>query len=137
VRIGGLALPNRAGNGVVRHAEPHALGAFPNRVRKQARAPSIMAGDFQRGASMRVAGTPRHPHGMARGAAGAVQATPANGAATARVAPGPGVHWRAFVEGAGPDPRNRALATPKRFPGHGDTAPSLAACRAKSPGARQ
>jgi beta-N-acetylhexosaminidase len=31
-------------------------------------------------------------------------------------------HVRAFIEGAGSDPRNRVLVTLKHFPGHGDTA---------------
>jgi len=155
VRIGGLVLLNRVENGVVRNAEPHALGAFLNRMQKQARVPLIVAGDFERGASMRVAGTPRYPHAMAYGAAGDTRATRANGAATAREARALGVHWlfapvadvnsnpdnpiinvrsygedpaavaahvRAFIEGAGSDPRNRVLVTLKHFPGHGDTA---------------
>ncbi|MDP2996839.1 MAG: glycoside hydrolase family 3 N-terminal domain-containing protein, partial [Bryobacterales bacterium] len=75
VRIGGLVLLNSVENGVVRNAEPHALGAFLNRVQKQARVPLIVAGDFERGASMRVAGTPRYPHAMAYGAAGDTRAT--------------------------------------------------------------
>ncbi|MDP2997541.1 MAG: glycoside hydrolase family 3 N-terminal domain-containing protein, partial [Bryobacterales bacterium] len=155
VRVGGLVLLNRVDNGVVRNAEPHALGAFLNRMQKQARVPLIVAGDFERGASMRVAGTPRYPHAMAYGAAGDTRATRAIGAATAREARALGVHWllapvadvnsnpdnpiinirsygedpaavaahvRAFVEGAGSDPRNRVLVTLKHFPGHGDTA---------------
>ena len=155
VRIGGLVLLNRVENGVVRNAEPYALGAFLNRMQKQARVPLIVAGDFERGASMRVAGTPRYPHAMAYGAAGDARATRANGAATAREARALGVHWlfapvadvnsnpdnpiinvrsygedpaavashvRAFIEGAGSDPRNRVLVTLKHFPGHGDTA---------------
>ena len=93
MRVGGLVLLNRVQNGVVRNAEPHALSAFLNRMQRQARVPLIVAGDFERGASMRVAGTPRYPHAMAYGAAGDIRATRANGAATAREARALGVHW--------------------------------------------
>jgi len=93
VRVGGLVLLNRVQNGSVRNAEPHAAAAFLNRMQRRARVPLIVAGDFERGASMRVAGAPRFPYAMAYGAAGDVERTRAMGAATAREARAIGVHW--------------------------------------------
>lgn len=93
VRVGGLILLNRVQNGVVRNAEPHALAAFLNRLQKQSRLPLIVGGDFERGSSMRVAGSPRFPYAMAYGAAGDIRATRALGLATAREARALGIHW--------------------------------------------
>ncbi len=93
VRVGGLVLLNRVQSGGVRNAEPHATAAFLNRMQRLARVPLIVAGDFERGASMRVAGAARFPYAMAYGAAGDVERTRAIGAATARQARALGVHW--------------------------------------------
>ncbi|MBI4876462.1 MAG: glycoside hydrolase family 3 C-terminal domain-containing protein [Acidobacteria bacterium] len=93
VRVGGLVLLNRVQYGTVRNAEPHAAAAFVNRMQRQAPVPLIVAGDFERGASMRVAGAPRYPFAMAYGAMGDLAATRALGAATAREARALGVHW--------------------------------------------
>lgn len=93
VRVGGLVLLNRVQSGGVRNAEPHATAAFLNRMQRRARVPLIVAGDFERGASMRVAGAARFPYAMAYGAAGDVERTRALGAATARQARALGIHW--------------------------------------------
>ncbi|HBY63713.1 MAG TPA: glycosyl hydrolase [Solibacterales bacterium] len=90
--VGGLILVNRIQNGIKR-AEPFAMAAFLNRMQKAARVPLIVGGDFERGASMRVAETVKYPHAMAYGAAGDLEATKRLGEATAREARAMGVHW--------------------------------------------
>ncbi len=91
--VGGLILLNRVPGGVVPNAEPFALAAFLNRMQKLAKTPLIVGGDFERGASMRVANTTKFPHAMAYGAANDIEATRKTGAATAREARALGVHW--------------------------------------------
>jgi beta-N-acetylhexosaminidase len=91
--VGGLVLLNRAQDGVVQYAEPYAVASFINRAQKLAKLPLIVAGDFERGASMRVAGATEFPHAMAYGAGGDTNATRRLGALTAREARALGVHW--------------------------------------------
>lgn len=93
VRAGGLVLVNVANGRLVRRAEPYELAAFLNRAQRMARIPLIVAGDFERGASMRVESTTAFPHAMAFGAAGDPAATRYEGAVTAREARALGVHW--------------------------------------------
>ena len=64
-RVGGLILVNRSNGRGIQRAEPYALAAFVNRMQRLARIPLIVAGDFERGASMRVNGTTLFPHAMA------------------------------------------------------------------------
>ncbi|MDX2151084.1 MAG: glycoside hydrolase family 3 N-terminal domain-containing protein [Bryobacteraceae bacterium] len=90
--VGGLILVNRIQGGIKR-AEPFAMASFLNRMQRVARVPLIVGGDFERGASMRVAETVKYPHAMAYGAAGELDATKRLGAATAREARAVGVHW--------------------------------------------
>jgi beta-N-acetylhexosaminidase len=92
-RVGGLILLNRTANGVVQNAEPYETAAFLNRMQRIARTPLIVGGDFERGASMRIAGTTKFPHLMAYGAAGDVNASRVEGQATAREARAMGFHW--------------------------------------------
>ncbi|MBY0505672.1 MAG: glycoside hydrolase family 3 protein [Bryobacteraceae bacterium] len=91
--VGGMIVINRVVNGQVRNAEPHAMAAFLNRMQKVAKVPLIVGGDFERGASMRVANTTKFPHAMAYGAANDLKATRMEGYATAREARALGVHW--------------------------------------------
>jgi beta-N-acetylhexosaminidase len=91
--VGGLILLNRVQAGQVRNAEPFAVALFLNRMQREAKLPLIVGGDFERGASMRVANTTKFPHAMAYGAANDLQATRKTGAATAREARALGVHW--------------------------------------------
>jgi beta-N-acetylhexosaminidase len=93
VGIGGLIVNNRVVNGTVRNAEPYAMVAFLNRMQKLAKIPLIVGGDFERGASMRVANTTKFPHLMAYGAANDLEATKLLGRATAAEARALGVHW--------------------------------------------
>lgn len=93
LRIGGLIVNNRVQYGLVRNAEPHAMALFLNQMQKLARTPLIVGGDFERGASMRVAGTTRFPHSMAYAAARDTGASRREGLMTAREARALGVHW--------------------------------------------
>jgi beta-N-acetylhexosaminidase len=93
VGVGGMIVINRVVTGQVRPAEPHAMAAFLNRMQKVAKVPLIVGGDFERGASMRVANTTKFPHAMAYGAANDLKATRMEGYATAREARALGVHW--------------------------------------------
>ncbi len=93
LHIGGLIVNNRVIGGQVRNAEPYAMVTFLNRMQRLARIPLIVQGDFERGPSMRVAGTPRFPYNMAYGAAGDLEATRYLGAETAREARALGFHW--------------------------------------------
>lgn len=92
-QVGGLIVLNRVRNGLVVNAEPHAMAAFLNRMQRAAKLPLIVGGDFERGVSMRVAGTTKFPHNMAYGAAGDLEGTRFLGRHTAREARAMGVHW--------------------------------------------
>lgn len=93
LHIGALIVNNRVVNGQVRNAEPYAMAVFLNRMQKLSRIPLIVQGDFERGASMRVANTAKFPFNMAYGAGGDPQATFFEGAETARQARALGVQW--------------------------------------------
>jgi beta-N-acetylhexosaminidase len=93
LHIGGLIVVNRVQNGMVRYAEPHAMAVFLNRMQKMAKVPLIVAGDFERGSSMRVAGGTPFPYSMAFAAARDPEATHFEGLVTAREARALGVHW--------------------------------------------
>jgi beta-N-acetylhexosaminidase len=92
-RVGGLVLVNWSNGRVMQKAQPHALGAFLNRMQRLARVPLLVAGDFERGASMRVDGTTVFPQAMAFGAAGDPSLTRFEGEVTAREARALGVQW--------------------------------------------
>ena len=93
IRVGGLILVNWSNGRIVEKAEPYALAAFVNRMQRLARVPLFVAGDFERGASMRVDGTTVFPHAMAFAAAGDPSLTRYEGEVTAREARALGVHW--------------------------------------------
>jgi beta-N-acetylhexosaminidase len=93
IGVGGLIVNNRVVNGLARNAEPQAMVTFLNRMQGLAKVPLIVGGDFERGASMRVANTTKFPHAMAYGAARDYAATKLMGLATAREARALGVHW--------------------------------------------
>jgi beta-N-acetylhexosaminidase len=93
LKVGGVIVVNRVVDGSVRHAEPHAMASFLNRMQRLAKTPLLVGADFERGASMRVSGTVKYPHLMAYGAADDLALTRALGAATAREARALGVHW--------------------------------------------
>lgn len=93
VKVGGLILLNRYEYGNVRNAEPYATAAFLNQMQRLAKTPLLVAGDFERGASMRTTTATKFPHAMAYGAAGDTSATFALGASVARESRAMGVHW--------------------------------------------
>ncbi|BDC49179.1 hypothetical protein F183_A14950 [Bryobacterales bacterium F-183] len=93
VKVGGLIVLNRYEYGNVRNAEPFSTVAFLNQMQKLAKTPLLVAGDFERGSSMRMSAVTRFPHAMAYGAGGDTNATFNLGAAVAREARAMGVHW--------------------------------------------
>ena len=93
LQVGGLILLNRVQGGAAVKAEPYATGVFLNRMQRLAGIPLLVGADFERGASMRVSGTPQFPHAMAFGAADDLESTRALGRATARECRALGVHW--------------------------------------------
>jgi beta-N-acetylhexosaminidase len=95
-RVGGMVLVNWSNGRVTQKAQPYALGAFLNRMQKLSRVPLLVAGDFERGASMRVDGTTVFPQAMAFGAAGDPALARFEGQVTAREARAVGVQWLFF-----------------------------------------
>jgi beta-N-acetylhexosaminidase len=95
-RVGGMVLVNWSNGRLTQKAQPYALGAFLNRMQKLSRVPLLVAGDFERGASMRVDGTTVFPQAMAFGAAGDPALARFEGQVTAREARAIGVHWLFF-----------------------------------------
>ena len=91
--VGGFIIAGRIRNGNVIPAQPFEMTAFINHQQRQAKTPLLVASDFERGASMRVAETARFPYQMAFGAAHDLAATRAFGAATAVEARALGVNW--------------------------------------------
>ncbi|MBS1874138.1 MAG: hypothetical protein JSU00_13055 [Acidobacteria bacterium] len=93
LHIGGMIVLNRVVAGSARNADPYAMAVFLNRMQRLSRLPLLISGDFERGASMRVANTTKFPHNMAYGAARAYEASRFEGAQTARESRALGVHW--------------------------------------------
>ncbi len=91
--VGGFIVAGRIRNGNVIGAAPFEMAAFINHMQRMAKTPLLVASDFERGASMRVAQTARFPYLMAFGAAHDLAATKELGAATAREARALGVTW--------------------------------------------
>jgi beta-N-acetylhexosaminidase len=93
VKVGGLILVNWSNGRVIQKAEPYAVATFLNRMQRIATTPLMVAGDFERGASMRIEGTTVFPHAMAFGATGDPAFSRYEGEVTAREARALGVHW--------------------------------------------
>lgn len=91
--VGGFIVAGRIRDGSVIPAQPFELAAFVNHMQRQAKVPLLVASDFERGASMRVAETARFPYMMAFGAAHNLSSTHELGAATAREARAMGINW--------------------------------------------
>ncbi|MGA8028770.1 MAG: glycoside hydrolase family 3 N-terminal domain-containing protein [Bryobacteraceae bacterium] len=91
--VGGFIVAGRIRNGNVIPAQPFEMAAFIDHMQRVAKTPLLVASDFERGASMRVAETARFPYLMAFGAAHDLSATRELGAATAREARAIGVTW--------------------------------------------
>lgn len=93
VHVGGFIIAGRIQNGDVIAAQPFEMAVFVNHMQRQARTPLMIASDFERGASMRVAETARFPYMMAFGAAHDLGAIRELGAATPVQARALGVNW--------------------------------------------
>ncbi len=95
-RVGGMVLVNWSNGRLTAKAHPYALAAFLNRMQKLSRVPLLVAGDYERGASMRVDNTTVFPQAMAFGAAGDPALARFEGQVTAREARATGVQWLFF-----------------------------------------
>jgi beta-N-acetylhexosaminidase len=93
VKVGGLNLVNWSNGRTIQKADPYAVASFLNRMQRITRTPLLVAGDFERGVSMRVSGVTVFPHAMAFGAAGVPEFSRYEGEITAREARAIGVHW--------------------------------------------
>ena len=91
--VGGFIVAGHIRNGSVILAKPYEMVTFINHVQSLAETPLLVASDFERGASMRVADTTNFPYFMAFGAAHNLAYVKALGAATAREARALGVNW--------------------------------------------
>lgn len=91
--VGGFIVAGRLRNGNVISAQPFEMAVFINHMQRLVKTPLLVASDFERGASMRVAETARFPYLMAFGAAHDLTAMRELGAATAREARTLGVTW--------------------------------------------
>lgn len=91
--VGGFIVAGRIRNGSVIPAQPFEMATFINDMQRQSPVPLLVASDFERGASMRVANTAPFPYQMAFGAAHDMPAIKELGAATAREARALGVQW--------------------------------------------
>ncbi len=93
LHAGGLILVNRVQDGHVQSSEPYAMAAFLNRMQRAAKLPLLVAGDFERGDSMRVTSKTLFPHAMAFAATRDPGLSRYEGAVTARQARALGVPW--------------------------------------------
>jgi beta-N-acetylhexosaminidase len=93
LRVGGFVLVNRVENGRVHSAEPYAMAVFLNRMQRASHIPLLVAGDFERGDSMRVDSETLFPHAMAFAATRDPALSRLEGEITARQALAMGVPW--------------------------------------------
>ena len=96
--VGGLILVNVSNGRVVAKANPLEAASFINRMQRLSKIPLIVAGDFERGASMRVDATTAFPHAMAFTASRDPEEARLEGEITAREARALGVQWLFFPD---------------------------------------
>ena len=97
--VGGLVIINAGtGRNGSRAADPLEVAAFLNRMQKLAKLPLVVAGDFERGVSMRIDGTTVFPQAMAFTAAGDPALVRKQGEITAREARALGFHWLLYPD---------------------------------------
>jgi beta-N-acetylhexosaminidase len=97
--IGGLILINTGANGrLVAKADPLEAASFVNRMQKLAKTPLLVAGDFERGASMRIEATTAFPHAMAFTATRDPELARAEGQITAKESRALGFQWIFFPD---------------------------------------
>jgi beta-N-acetylhexosaminidase len=93
MRVGGLILVNRVQDGRVRSSEPYAMAVFLNRMQRAAKVPLLVAGDFERGDSMRLESKTLFPHAMAFAATRDPELSRYEGMVTAKQSLALGVPW--------------------------------------------
>jgi len=93
VHVGGVIVTGHSVHGAIRGAEPYAFAALINRLQGLAPIQLLVAADFERGASMRIASTTAWPYSMAFAAARDLDGVRYEGAETAREARAIGVNW--------------------------------------------
>ena len=97
-QVGGLILVNVTNGRTVQKADPLEAASFINRMQRLSRVPLLVAGDFERGASMRLESTTVFPHAMAFAAAGDPGFARQEGEITAMEARAIGVQWLLFPD---------------------------------------
>ena len=97
-RVGGLILVNVANGRISSKADPLEVAGFLNGLQKSAKVPLLVAGDFERGASMRVDDTTAFPYAMAFAATRDPNFARIEGEITARESRAIGVQWLLFPD---------------------------------------
>ena len=93
-----MILVNVADGRVVARADPVKTAGFINRMQRLAKVPLIVAGDFERGASMRIESTTIFPHAMAFAASGDPDEARIEGEITAKESRAMGFQWIFFPD---------------------------------------
>jgi beta-N-acetylhexosaminidase len=149
--VGGFGATIAADGGLLTKSEPLEAALLTNELQKESKYPLLIAADFERGLSMRLAGTTDFPAAMAFGAAGDTNLAREFGRISAEESRAIGVQWNWFpvadvnsnpanpiinTRSFGSDPAQVGalvaayisgarsaglLTTAKHFPGHGDT----------------
>ena len=149
--VGGFGVTVPVQFGMLVKGDPYDAAMLTNNLQRVAKVPLIMAADFERGLTMRLAGPTMFPYAMAFGAAGNPEYAEQFGRITGLEARAIGIHWNWFPDTdvnsnpANPvintrsfsgDPQQVGelaaayirgahdagmLTTAKHFPGHGDT----------------
>ena len=96
--IGGLILVNLANGKIVAKADPLQSARLINRMQHLAKVPLLVAGDFERGASMRIESTTIFPHAMAFAASGDPDEARVEGEITAKESRAMGFQWLFFPD---------------------------------------
>jgi beta-N-acetylhexosaminidase len=92
-RVGGLVLINAPNGHPGNRADPVEVATLLNTLQSAAKVPLLVAGDFERGVSMRVDFTTVFPHAMAFTATGDPTLARQEGEITAKEARALGFHW--------------------------------------------
>jgi len=150
--VGGFGVTVPVESGLLIKGDPYEAAMLTNNLQRTAKVPLLMAADFERGLTMRLAGPTMFPYAMAFGAAGKPEYAEEFGRITGVEARAIGIHWNWFPDAdVNSNPVNPVintrsfsgdptqvgdlaaayikgaheagmLTTVKHFPGHGDTA---------------